>query len=213
MPRDYQHQGDAFTRRVRSGRGPRTLLVLRNGSTGRVYARRLGVSECFTLSVRAVLEAMRAGPEAADTLERGGARLYWQPVERLAVLLLHGEQLPAGTPEGGQLVGFLFAQRGKARRDGTRGRVVLLECVHCGHAVRTLYVSTLGPDGRRAEGGVWGCVRCLGLTYPSRQEHRTASGDGRLIHLGEPERWQTVRTGRAVARAVQRFRRRWAFLG
>lgn len=229
MPREYTRTGDAFTERVRDGRGPRTVAMLHNKWTGRVFARRLSVRECPALHIREVLETFRkAGAElgTADALERLGVSLYWQPWERVATLSVEGQDVPPGSPRGGTRIALEYAPRGKARADGTRARMVLFRCPHCGGAVRAVYASRWGADGSAAVwlgewtrtpgrpveavtgGGLFGCVRCLGLAYPSSQEHATPSGDGRLLGMGEPERWQHTRQGNAQERAASRLRRR-----
>lgn len=205
MPRDYTRQGDPFTRKVEAGQGPRTACALRNKWTGREYARRVNVRECYSLGVPDLRAAASADLTAADTLERYGARVYWHPETRTAALLGQGQDLPENMPEGGAFLTFRLEPRGKARRDGTRGRAVFLACPHCGRSVLTVYVSPWGQWGERVPGGVWGCVRCLGLTYPSSQEHRTPSGDGRLLRVGPFSRWQRTRRGQARERAFRRF--------
>ena len=182
------------------------------------------------LRVRDLLGELRQkgkGGHTADSLEQVGARVYWQAWERVAVILADGEPLPADVPDGGAFLAFRFAPRGKARADGSRARTVFLECPYCSREVTAVYCSRWRSDGSacvrvgdgRKEpgeelesttgGGLFGCVHCLGLTYPSSQEHGTPSGDGRLLHMGEPSRWQKTRRGFAMARAEYRVRKRF----
>lgn len=230
MPRDYTHKGDAFTRKVQAGEGPRTVHILRNRWTGREYARRVSVLEVPALRVRELLGKLRQsgdGNHTADALEQQGARVYWQAWERLAVVLAEGQDLPEGTPDGGTFLEFRYVLRGRARADGSRARAVLFVCPYCSRDVAAVYCSRWRLDGSacvwvgdwRKEpgkdlesvtgGGLFGCVHCLGLTYPSSQEHGTPSGDGRLLHMGNPARWQKTRRGFAMERALFRVSKRF----
>lgn len=228
MPRDYTCQGDRFTEQVEAGEGPRTVLMLVSRTTGRKYARRVRTGECWFIDVRE-LRRRSAGLMQADVLEQLGGRVYWQPFERYAALLGEGQDLsdlPEAAPPFGIFLAFRLLPRGNPRRDGSRGRAVLLACPHCGRSVSRVYVSEHGAEGeavlslgnwRRDEagelkavrgGGVWGCVSCLGLTYSSRTQHKTPGGDGRLLQMGDPENWQKTRRGRARERALERLIRR-----
>ena len=152
--------------------------------------------------------------------------MYWQAWEKQAVILADGADLPEGVPTGGVFLTLRYAPRGRTRKDGSRARAVFLECPHCSRQVRAVYASRYNSDGAPAVwagdwrkepredsqgtigGGVLGCVHCLGLAYPSSQEHKTLSGDGRLLRMGKPERWQAQRQGRALERASLRLSKR-----
>ncbi len=148
---EYQAKGDRFSRGLSAT--PRVWTAVTQ--TGRTFKRRVRTSDAHPLTVSRIKELVR--PELAATLEQH--TLYFLEVKGT---ILIGDK-PIGFP-----VRFEVTEQHKGKRHWFR-------CVGCGRRVGKLFNVQTG------QGKVWGCQKCLGLSYPSQARHKSPGRDMAII--------------------------------
>ena len=146
---DYEPKGDRFTRGL--SERPRVITTASDSETGRRYKRRVRTNEARYLTVSQV-KAMLA-PELMDDLEH---RTFYY---RYEIGLFDISEEPPGSP-----LYFEVTEQAKGRRHW-------FVCLGCGRRVGKLFVveTDIMP--------IWGCLKCLGLSYPSQAGHKTPTRD------------------------------------
>ena len=156
---DYRRKGDRFSRGL-SVR-PRVWTTVSNSNTGRRSIQRTCTNRAQSLTVKQV----------KDLLPKDKAA-------QLETLTLYFHDTPDGLeihlkPDTG---GFPVRFEATAQAIGRRHWFL---CVDCGRRVSKFYTV------KTQQGKVWGCQKCLGLSYPSQSQHKSpardvAITDGRL---------------------------------
>ncbi len=148
---EYRPKGDRFSRGL-SVR-PRVWTTVRNYSSGRSSIRRVCTSRARSLTVAQIKAALP--PELVTQLEQLTLYFYDAP---------DGLQISAKAGAKGFPVRFEITEQAKGKRHWFR-------CVGCSKRVGKLY------GVKTQEGNVWGCQKCLGLSYPSQAGHKTQAMD------------------------------------
>lgn len=148
---EYRTKGDRFSRGLSIR--PRVWTTVNNYDTGRSSIRRVCTSRAQSLSVGQIKAVFP--PDIAAKLEH--LTLYFQDTsERLEI---SAKPLPGGFP-----VRFEVTEQAKGKR-------LWFSCIGCGRRAGKLYAV------KTQEGKVWGCQKCLGLSYPSQAGHKTQARD------------------------------------
>ncbi len=148
---DYRRKGDRFSRGLSIR--PRVWTTVSNYNTGRSSVQRTCTSRARSLTVGQVKELLPK--DKAATLET--LTLYFHDTPD--GLNISAKPLPAGFP-----VRFEVTEQAIGRRHW-------FICVGCGRRVGKFYTV------KTQEGKVWGCQKCLGLSYPSQAQHKTVARD------------------------------------
>lgn len=148
---DYQRKGDRFSRGLSIR--PRVWTTVSNYNTGRSSVQRTCTSRARSLTVGQVKELLPK--DKAATLETQTLYFHDTPDG----LNISAKPLPAGFP-----VRFEVTEQAIGRRHW-------FICVGCGRRVGKFYTV------KTQEGKVWGCQKCLGLSYPSQAQHKTVARD------------------------------------
>ncbi|GHG38928.1 hypothetical protein GCM10017784_37120 [Deinococcus indicus] len=170
--RGYKRVGDAFSRAVQEGRGPRTVTACTCPRTGRTYYRRVSVQECSTLSA-AALPALWGQPGS------GVQGVAWNPATALFKAHLIDREVPG---EGWVQIRFTV---------GSERARVGLTCPHCGRTCRALHAAPTDHQGHPAT--LVGCRACLGLTDAARQRHKCPDWAASVLHRAAPTSDTTTR--------------------
>ncbi len=152
---DYQRKGDRFSRGLSIR--PRVWTTVSNYNTGRSSIQRTCTSRARSLTVGQVKELLPK--DKAATLET--LTLYFHDTPD--GLDISAKPLPAGFP-----VRFEVTEQAIGRRHW-------FVCVGCGRRVGKFYTV------KTQEGKVWGCQKCLGLSYPSQAQHKSAGRDNAIV--------------------------------
>jgi hypothetical protein len=157
---DYRPKGDRFSRGLSAM--PRVYKRMQHMETGHSYVRRVRTDEaqCLTVSQlkRMLPEALQEGLE--------GRTLYIDD---------HKHDLLAFVQIRLEYPGFPLRFEVTEQHKGKR---LWFLCVGCGRRAGKLY---------RVKSAlfffpVWGCQKCLGLSYPSQAEHKTLARDTEIFH-------------------------------
>lgn len=151
---DYQPKGDRFSRGL--SERPRVWTTVSNSNTGHTSVQRTSTNRAQGLTV-AQLKAQLPKDKAAqlETLT-----LYFHDTpDGLEISL---KPLPAGFP-----VRFTVTAQAIGKRHW-------FKCVGCGRRAGKLYVV------KTKIVKVWGCQKCLGLSYPSQAQHKTLARDAAI---------------------------------
>ena len=145
----YEPKGDRFTREL--SKRPRVITTASDSETGRRYMRRIRTDEAWYLTVSQV-KAMLDPKLIADLENR---TFYY----RYEIGLFDISEEPPGSP-----LYFEVTEQAKGRRHW-------FACLGCGRRVGKLFVveTDIMP--------IWGCLKCLGLSYPSQAGHKTRVRD------------------------------------
>lgn len=158
---EYQPKGDKFTRGLVET--PRVYKQIQNMNTGYTYVRRTRTDEAQSLTVgqfRGMLPE-----ELQEDLEKRTLYFDERKHDLLAFVPIRLE--PPGIP-----LRFEVTEQHKGKR-------VWFLCPSCDRRVGKLYrvkraFPSLFP--------VWGCQKCLGLTYPSQAGHKTLARDVAIVN-------------------------------
>ena len=148
---DYRPKGDRFSRGL-SVR-PRVWTTIRSYSSGRSSIRRVCTSRARSFSVAQIKAALP--PELAAQLEQLTLYFYDAP---------DGLQISAKAGAKGFPVRFEITEQAKGKRHW-------FSCIGCSRRVGKLY------SVKTQEGNIWGCQKCLGLSYPSQAQHKVPARD------------------------------------
>lgn len=155
---DYQPKGDRFSRGL--SELPRVYKKMQDTDTGNIYIRRTRTDEAQQLTIsqfkRMLPETLREGLEART--------LYFDDHKHDIMAFVPVRLEPPGIP-----LRFEATQQLKGKR-------LWFVCPWCERRVGKLFrVKTklyLFP--------IWGCQKCLGLSYPSQAEHKTLARDAAI---------------------------------
>ena len=148
---EYQTKGDRFSRGLSIR--PRVWTTVSNYNTGRRSIQRTSTNKAQSLTVGQVKELLPK--DKVDQLET--LTLYFQDTP-------NGLKIHAKPDTGGFSVRFEVTEQAIGKRHW-------FACVGCGRRVGKLYTV------KTQEGKVWGCQKCLGLSYPSQAQHKTLARD------------------------------------
>lgn len=152
---DYQPKGDRFSRGL--SELPRAHKRIHNTSTGTTYYRRTRTDEAQSLTIA---DVKRKIPKAH--LEGFEERTFYLVDYQHDLLAFAKVRLePPGMP-----IWFDVTQQHKGQR-------VWFVCPHCDRRVGKLY--RIWATHRLFR--IWGCQKCLGLSYPSQAGHKTQARD------------------------------------
>lgn len=148
---DYQRKGDRFSRGLSIR--PRVYSTVSNYSTGRSSIQRTSTSRAQSLTVGQVKELL---PK--------------DKVDQLETLMLYFQDTPNGLNISVKPLAAGFPVRFEVTAQAI-GKRHWFTCVGCGRRVGKFYTV------KTQEGKVWGCQKCLGLSYPSQAQHKTLARD------------------------------------
>ena len=157
---DYQPKGDKFSRG--QAELPRAHKRIQNTATGHTYYRRTRTDEAQELTVSTFRKMLPR--EYEEGFEHRTFYLNDHKHDFLAFIPLQLE--PPGVP-----VRFEVTRQ----RKGTRAWFL---CPHCDRRVGKLYRIRAPHQLFR----IWGCQKCLGLTYPSQAGHKTQARDMAIVN-------------------------------
>ena len=175
---DYQQKGDRFTRGLSPL--PRVYTTVTRYESGYRFKRRLRTNQAKQLTVTNIKNIV--GPELAGTLEHHTFYFHYD-----------GEKIELKDTPPGVALRFTVTEQYKGKRHW-------FICVHCQRRVGKLFLVELKT------GHVWGCQKCLGLTYPSQARHKSVARDNAIVE-GKLEV-----SFKEWCRAHERYRRRFAKL-
>lgn len=153
----YRQKGDVFTR----GESPRPRIytVITKNDTGQRYVRRMRTYAVNSLTMSQILEHLKEHGDPKETLDT------------LVFYMGHWDSQPyaSNKPFEGYEAELHFTKT--EQHTGVRYWFI---CPGCGTRRHKVYAAQL-------EGGeVWGCQKCLGLSYPSQYGHKTVWYDNRV---------------------------------
>lgn len=181
---DYRPKGDRFSRGL--SELPRVYKRMQHHDTGHSYIRRFRTDEAQSLTVSGFRKML---PERLrDDLE--GRTFYFDDRKHDILAFVPIRLEPPGTP-----LRFEVTEQYKGKR-------LWFLCPSCERRVGKLY----RVKSRLYLFPVWGCQKCLGLTYPSQADHKTLGRDADVVY-------GRVEVGYLeTLRACNRYRRRMAKL-
>ena len=152
---DYQPKGDRFSRGL--SKMPRARKHIHNTSTGTTYYRRSRTDEAQQLTVNMFKKMLPEKHQADFYMDTFYLRDYNHDSLAFAEVSLKSPGLP---------ISFDVTEQHKGER-------VWFFCPHCQRRVGKLYRLRASHHLFR----LWGCQKCLGLSYPSQAGHRTQVRD------------------------------------
>ena len=148
---DYQRKGDRFSRGL--SKRPRVWTTVSNHNTGRSSIQRTSINRAQSLTVKQVKDLLPKDEAAKlETLT-----LYFHDTPNM--LKIHTKPDAGGFP-----VRFEATEQAIGKRHW-------FTCVGCRRRVGKFYTV------KTQEGKIWGCQKCLGLSYPSQAQHKTLARD------------------------------------
>ena len=177
---EYEPIGDRFSRGL--SETPRSYKKMQHMETGNVYYRRTRTDEAQSITItqfkRWLPDALREGLEHRT--------LYFDDHKHDFLAFV-----PIRLEPPGLALRFELTEQHKGKR-------LWFLCPHCHRRVSKLYRIRAKYHFLR----LWGCQKCLGLTYPSQAAHKSLARDSAIINgqikVSWWEEW----------RAIQRYRRR-----
>ena len=177
---EYEPKGDRFSRGL--SETPRSYKKMQHLETGNVYYRRTRTDEAQSLTVS---ELKRWLPnELRNGLEH--RTLYFDDHKHDFLAFVPVRLEPPGLP-----LRFELTEQHKGKR-------LWFLCPHCERRVSKLYRIRAKYHFLR----LWGCQKCLGLTYPSQAAHKSLGRDHAIVHGPIQVSW------REELRAIKRYNRR-----